>query len=74
METTIKVLRNVVTGFGVIPLIAQNGVQVGFGAKGQVDSNIITNHVYGGCMSPEDCGDVSTSILIYESNNITMNL
>jgi nitrous oxidase accessory protein NosD len=72
--TTIKVLRNVVTGSGATPDIAQNGVQIGFGAKGLAESNIITNHVYALCTSPEDCGAASTNILVNESNNITVNL
>lgn len=70
--TTIKVLRNVVTGFGVTDAIAQNGVQVAFGAKGQIESNIITNNVYGLC-TPTECNFSSTNILVI-SNNITVSL
>ena len=72
--TTITVLRNVVTGFGSTPDIAQNGVQIGFGAKGHADSNIITNNVYAQCLPPPGArGDVSTNILVYQSNNIALN-
>ena len=70
--TTIKVLRNVVSGFGATSDIAQNGVQISAGAKGQVESNIITNHVYSPC-TPTECIAVSTNILVI-SNGITVTL
>ncbi len=47
--------NNTVTGVGATAIIAQNGIQVGFGAAGTVNNNIISNVGYTGG-GTEACG------------------
>ncbi|MGC8499375.1 MAG: right-handed parallel beta-helix repeat-containing protein [Acidimicrobiales bacterium] len=42
------VTDNVVSGVGQVPYIAQNGIQLGFGASGQVSGNTIDGNWYSG--------------------------
>jgi len=51
---------NVVTGAGAVNFIAQNGVQIGFGASAVVSNNAITGFVY--TPDPESCG-----VLLFEA-------
>lgn len=44
----VKVLNNTVTGQGKINYIAQNGIQISYGASGTVTGNIVSNHWYTG--------------------------
>jgi parallel beta-helix repeat protein len=64
--TTLTARRNRVTGLGPTPHIAQNGIQVSFGATGSVENNTIANHVWTGC-TPEVCSWVSTNVLVFEA-------
>jgi parallel beta-helix repeat protein len=50
--------------------IARNGIQIGFGATGTITDNAIANHVR--TCPAFDC-DVSTSVLIFEADGITIN-
>lgn len=43
-----SVSSNTVTGVGPVNYIAQNGIQIGFGASGQVMRNKVTGHSYTG--------------------------
>jgi predicted extracellular nuclease len=47
---------NTVQGSGKVPYIAQNGVQVAFGAAGVVSHNTITNNYYTGAADAQACG------------------
>jgi len=63
--------NNTVTGLGRVAFIAQNGIQVGFGASGDVSNNTVTDNAYtgpgqtvstgllvfGGCGDPLSVGD-----------------
>ena len=49
--TDVNITGNAVTGVGPSPQIAQNGIQIAFGAKGTIDSNSVINHVYSLCTS-----------------------
>lgn len=42
------ILGNTVIGFGPTPLNGQNGIQVGFGARGEVIGNTVTDNFYTG--------------------------
>jgi hypothetical protein len=56
---------NTVVGIGATPAIAQNGIQIGFGATGKVTGNFVIDDIYTG-------GTVGASgILIYASTGIT---
>jgi len=46
--TTVSVTGNTVTGEGPVDYIAQNGIQMGYGAKGPVTGNAVTGNAYTG--------------------------
>jgi len=55
---------NVVTGDGPAPYIAQNGIQVGFGATALVQGNTITGNFYSGSYW------ISCGLLTYDANGV----
>lgn len=57
------VYGNTVRGLGKVPYIAQNGVQVGFGASALVERNTIADNYYTGTADAESCG-----VLFYEAD------
>ncbi|MGH9745624.1 MAG: right-handed parallel beta-helix repeat-containing protein [Candidatus Acidiferrales bacterium] len=63
---------NTVTGFGPTPFIAQNGIQVAFGAAGFITGNSIADNVYAACVSPSECATNATGVLVIESDGITV--
>ena len=70
--TFLTAKTNRVTGWGPTPHIAQNGIQIGWGASGLIDSNTVANHVWTGCVSAEDCPWVSTNILIFDPDPLAL--
>jgi len=68
--TELTARGNAVTGIGPTDDIAQNGIQIGFGAKGTVENNSVINHVYSLCTDVENCGDVATNILAFETGEV----
>lgn len=68
--TDIKVKGCVVTGIGSTPGAAQNGIQIGFGATGQIEENTVINHIWARCTSVSSCDWVATNILIFDANNV----
>ena len=46
--TSAQVRDNTVTGLGPVDFIAQNGIQVGYGANAQVMRNVVTGNAYTG--------------------------
>jgi hypothetical protein len=69
--TEVRISGNAVTGIGSTPLIAQNGIQVSFGAKGTVDNNSVINHLYGQCTSAS-CPFFAANILIFDSDEVSV--
>lgn len=67
--TYINAYGNTISGFGVSPIIAQNGVQIGFGATGQLHKNSIINHAYGACISITNCSFTSSNVLVFAAAN-----
>ena len=67
--TDVNITGNAVTGVGPSPQIAQNGIQIAFGAKGTIDSNSVINHLYSLCTSV-NCAFTSSNILIFDSNGV----
>lgn len=65
----VNIKGNAVTGVGPTPQIAQNGIQIGFGAKGTVDSNSVINHIYSPC-TLSGCSDASANILIAGADTV----
>jgi hypothetical protein len=50
---------------------AENGIQVGYGATGKVELNIVNDNIWGPDTS-SDTGDAASGILIFASSNITV--
>jgi len=62
----VDVSSNTVTGLGPVPFIAQNGIQFGYGAKGNVLKNIVDGD--GNYYEGENW--TSTGILLFETSNV----
>jgi Right handed beta helix region len=63
------VTGNYVVGIGATSLIAQNGIQLSFGASGKITGNTVTDDVYvnpSDCVSDGGCAS-ATGILLYDS-------
>jgi parallel beta-helix repeat protein len=70
--TEVFVRGNYVTGMGPTPAIAQNGIQVGFGATGFVTGNTVSNTIYSQCTAVATCTNVAANILIEQSDGVTV--
>ena len=68
--TNAVIRRNVVTGLGPSPAIAQNGIQIGFGAEGAIERNLVTNNIFSPCNNAATCTAVATNILVTESDGV----
>jgi hypothetical protein len=55
---------NAVTGLGPNNQIAQNGIQIGFGARGSAEDNSVINNNYSACTSVV-CNFTASNILIF---------
>ncbi|MDP9225297.1 MAG: hypothetical protein M3P18_15930 [Actinomycetota bacterium] len=62
--TSASVLNNVVTGEGHIAYIAQNGIQISYGASGAVTGNTVSNNWYTG-VTWTACG-----LLFYQAGGV----
>jgi hypothetical protein len=69
--TELVVRSNVVTGIGPTTGAAQNGVQIGFGASGEVTSNQVANHIYSPCAATT-CAASATNILVVNSDDVNV--
>jgi nitrous oxidase accessory protein NosD len=68
--TTVQVTENAVTGIGPTTGAAQNGIQIGFGAKGHVTNNSVADNVYSPCESAANCPSNAAGILIFQSDGV----
>lgn len=68
--TTVFIRGNVVTGMGPTSGAAQNGIQIGFGAKGSITHNVVTNNIWSPCTDASTCQAVATNILVAQSDEI----
>ena len=62
--TVVEVRGNTVTGLMPVPFIAQNGIQIGYGASGAVKDNAVDGNSYSGS------GWTSTGVLVFETNGV----
>jgi hypothetical protein len=70
--TVATITGNYVVGIGATPLIAQNGIQVSYGAGGSVKNNTVTDDVY---INPDGGPYYSaTGILLYDSGTLSTGL
>jgi hypothetical protein len=60
---------NTIVGQGLSAAAPQNGIQIGYGASGAVDSNLVIDSIYQGTNTS---GAASTGILIFASKGITV--
>jgi parallel beta-helix repeat protein len=67
--TSVNVVHNVVAGVGPTTGAAQNGIQIGFGATAEVDSNISANHVWSPCVNV-NCAASALDILVASSDGV----
>ena len=67
--TQLQATANSIVGDGVTTVIAQNGIQIGFGAGGSITLNSVSNHVYS--CAALSC-DASTNILAIQADNVTI--
>jgi hypothetical protein len=70
--TTVVVRNNTVSGVGLTNGAAQNGIQIAFGAAGQVIANNVSNNEWEPCTEPSTCSTAATGILVLESNNVVV--
>jgi parallel beta-helix repeat protein len=68
--TSALIRNNVVTGLGPTVAIAQNGIQIGFGAEGSIEQNLVTNNVFSQCSMAATCTAVATNILVTQSDGV----
>jgi len=57
---------NAVTGIGPTPAIAQNGIQIAFGARGSIEGNSVINNNFSSCTSVS-CTFVAANILVFSA-------
>jgi len=70
--TIAEISKNVVVGVGPTTGAAQNGIQIGYGAQGKIEENLVASNIWSPCVSPDECLYFSTGILIEQSDNITI--
>ncbi len=70
--TTVEISKNVVVGIGPTTGAAQNGIQIGYGAQGEIEENLVTSNIWSPCVSPDECLYFSTGILIEQSDNVSI--
>jgi len=68
--TEVAITNNVVTGLGPTTGAAQNGIQIGYGAKGGVLGNTVTDNVWAPCVSLTNCAFNATGILVFQSDDV----
>ena len=67
--THVEVHGNTVTGLGDRTQAAQNGIQIGFGARGSVDGNAVINHAWVGC-TETSCDFTASNILLFGASGV----
>jgi nitrous oxidase accessory protein NosD len=75
VETEARIENNVVTGIGPTTGTgaAQNGIQIGYGAKGSITKNTVANHIWSPCVSLASCNvTFAVDILVIESDGVSV--
>jgi len=68
--TQASISHNVVNGLGPTTGAAQNGIQIGFGAEGSIERNLVTNNIFSPCNAAATCTAVATNILVVQSDGV----
>jgi parallel beta-helix repeat protein len=69
--TTVHVRLNQVRGEGPTSGAAENGIQIGFGATGNITNNSVIDEIYSPCVSLADCAATASGILIDDAAGVT---
>jgi hypothetical protein len=70
--TSLNVIDSQIRGQGPTTGAAENGIQFGFGAKGEAVNNSVSDVVWSPCVSLSNCEATGTGILLYDSSNVTV--
>ncbi len=70
--TTLTLTGNAVTGDGSASQLAQNGLQIAYGATGSITQNRVANHVYSACSSQSICPAAAVNVVVYNSSGVTV--
>lgn len=70
--TELTAIGNGVAGDGPTPFIAQNGIQIGFGATGTISFNSVVNQVWTPCVDLNNCAFSSTAVLIFDADSVNV--
>jgi hypothetical protein len=70
--TQLTATDNTVIGIGPTSGAAQNGIQIGFGASGDVENNVLADHVWSPCASPQACEANATNILVFQAEGVVL--
>ncbi len=68
--TELNAHGNTVTGSGPDDFVAQNGIQIAFGATGEIEDNAVINHIFGPCVSLQQCGMTATNVLVIGAGDV----
>jgi hypothetical protein len=68
--TTLRVRQSVVTGLGFTGGVAPNGIQIGFGATGLIQGNLVNNNIWASCLDIKECPYVGVNVLVFDSNGV----
>jgi parallel beta-helix repeat protein len=70
--TDMWVTGNVVTGLGPTSGAVQNGIVIASGATGQIEQNVVINHISSPCVSASECTTAATNILVLDANGVAI--
>ena len=68
--TVVEIFRNTIVGLGPTNGAAQNGIQIGYGAEGEITKNSVTDNIWSPCVSPDQCEWFSAGIAIVEASSV----
>jgi parallel beta-helix repeat protein len=66
--TIVTIRANTITGLGDKTEAAQNGIQIGYGARATIESNGVTAHAWHGCTAA-NCSYAASNVLLYGASN-----
>lgn len=72
LGTIVTIRDNDVIGQGATTGAAQNGIQIGYGATGEISHNFVTGHIWSPCTSAGQCLYFATGILVEQSDHVSV--
>ncbi len=71
--TVVTISDNAVSGNGPSPIIAQNGIQLAYGAEGTISGNRVNNVIYSPCTDASTFCYASSGIIVFEAAGTVTN-